>query len=200
MKLGLLADIHEETGKLLRALEWLRPHTPDRIVVLGDVFDTGARLDEIVALLDSAGAIGVWGNHDYGLCRPGPEAEGLFSLRVLEFAASLQPWLELDDCLFTHLEPWRDPEDILALWEAEDLPDGPDRLARSFAATEQRILFTGHSHRWRISTPEGRLDWQGEAPIHLRTGRYLVTIAAVSDGFCALYDTGTGELLPGRPA
>lgn len=198
MKLGLLADIHEETGRLRRALDWLEVHSPGRIVVLGDVFDTGARMEETAALLAGVGAVGVWGNHDYGVCHPGPEAAGFFSPQALSFAASLQPRLELEDCLFTHLEPWRDPEDILALWQQEDLPEGPDRLARSFAATGQRVLFTGHSHRWRIAAPEGRLGWQGEGPADLRAGRYLVNIAAVRDGFCALYDTRRGELLPGE--
>jgi predicted phosphodiesterase len=196
MKLGLLADLHEDVPNLRRALERLRSHGVERVVVLGDVFDTGAAAEETAALLREAGAVGVWGNHDFGLCRnPGARARETFSAAVLDFAASLQPRLEVEDCLFTHLEPWRDPEDLLQLWGEADFPD-PERLARSFAATEQRVLFTGHHHRWRLWTPEGRLDWRGEAPVRLEGGRYLVQVAAMCEEWCAVYDTTGGELIP----
>ena len=43
MKLGLLADIHEQTRQLQKALVVLQRHGAERFVVLGDVFDTGKR-------------------------------------------------------------------------------------------------------------------------------------------------------------
>ena len=68
MKLGLLADIHEQTGQLRKAIAVLRRHGADRFVVLGDVFETGKRMEETVGLLRQVEAVGVWGNHDVGLC------------------------------------------------------------------------------------------------------------------------------------
>ncbi len=68
MKLGLLADIHEQTGQLRRAIAVLQQHGGESFVVLGDVFETGPRMEETVGLLRQAGAVGVWGNHDVGLC------------------------------------------------------------------------------------------------------------------------------------
>ncbi len=68
MKLGLLTDIHEHVGNLRSALQSFQQQHVDLIVVIGDVFELGKHLDEACHLLADAGAIGVWGNHDYGLC------------------------------------------------------------------------------------------------------------------------------------
>src|SRR5947208_2163570 len=69
MRLGLLADIHEEVDLLRLALDRFRHEAVDQVVVLGDVAETGERLTETTLLLAGAGAVGVWGNHDFGLCR-----------------------------------------------------------------------------------------------------------------------------------
>jgi predicted phosphodiesterase len=68
MKLGILADVHEHVENLREALEVLRQQGADRFVVLGDVFETGKRLEETIGLLREVNAVGVWGNHDVGLC------------------------------------------------------------------------------------------------------------------------------------
>ncbi|HEV2949990.1 MAG TPA: hypothetical protein VGX70_21615 [Gemmataceae bacterium] len=44
MKLGLLADIHEETEQLGKAIAVLQEQGADRFVVLGDVFEMGKRI------------------------------------------------------------------------------------------------------------------------------------------------------------
>ncbi len=48
MKLGILADIHEQTGELRKAIEMLQQHGAERFVVLGDVFEMGKRIEEMV--------------------------------------------------------------------------------------------------------------------------------------------------------
>jgi hypothetical protein len=68
IRLGILADIHEQTKQLRKAIAVLREHGAERFVVLGDVFETGKRMEETVGLLQEVGAVGVWGNHDIGLC------------------------------------------------------------------------------------------------------------------------------------
>src|SRR5438270_134727 len=45
MKLGLLADIHEQTKPLRKAIAVLQQHGADRFVVLGDVFEMGKRME-----------------------------------------------------------------------------------------------------------------------------------------------------------
>jgi predicted phosphodiesterase len=198
MKLGLLADIHEHSRELQKAIEVLRQHGAERFVVLGDVFDQGKRLEQTIGLLQQVGAVGVWGNHDVGLCfDPDEEVCERYSAAVLDFMGRLQPHLEIEDCLFTHVEPWLDPHLVEDLWYFHGPPDTPEKLTRCFAAVPHRVLFMGHLHRWLLGTPEGLLPWRGEQPVMLESkNRYLVVVHAVWDGKCALFDTRTGELRP----
>jgi hypothetical protein len=198
MKLGILADIHEHTRQLRRAIDVLRQHGVDRFVVLGDVFETGKRMEETVDLLREVEAVGVWGNHDVGLCfDPDEKVCQRYSLAVLDFMGRLQPHLEIDGCLFSHVEPWLDPHKVEDLWYFDGPPDSPEKLARSFTAVPHRVMFLGHFHRWLLGTPEGVVPWRGERPLCLAgPARYLVVAHAVWDGRCALYDTESGELTP----
>jgi hypothetical protein len=198
MKLGILADIHEHTRQLRKAIAVLQQHGADRFVVLGDVFETGKRIEETVSLLQQAQAVGVWGNHDIGLCfDPSEDVCRRYSAAVLGFMGSLQPRLEIDGCLFTHVEPWLDPHKGEDLWYFDGPPGSPEKLARSFAAVPHRVLFIGHLHRWLLGTPEGVTDWRGDRRLCLGgASRYLVVVHAVWDGKCALFDTETGDLIP----
>lgn len=185
--MGILADIHEHLTHLRWAIEVLSEQGADRLVVLGDVFELGHRLGETVALLTGVGAIGVWGNHDFGLCRdnPRPEDRRRYGESVLAFMGSLQPRLEVEDCLFTHVEPWLDPEVIEDLWYFEGPPETPEQVSRIFASVSNRVMFVGHYHRWLLVTPDGVQPWSGDEPTVLEAGnRYLVAIHAVCDGKC----------------
>jgi hypothetical protein len=198
MRLGLLADIHEQAEYLRRAIAALRRHRVDRFVVPGDVFETGRRIAETVALLRDVGAEGVWGNHDVGLClAPDDGVRRRYSAAVLGFMGGLRPRLEAGGCLFTHVEPWLDPHTVEDLWYFDGPPDSAEKLARSFAAAPHRALFTGHFHRWLLGTPGGLSAWRGEGPVRLgRRTRHLVVVHAVCDGRCAVFDTETDELVP----
>src|SRR4051794_23949367 len=100
MKLGILADIHEDVEGLALALERLRAEGVDRLVVLGDVIYHGRDAAETVRLLADAGAVGVWGNHDLGLClEPVDWVRSRFAGPVLDFMQTLRPRLELEGCL-----------------------------------------------------------------------------------------------------
>ena len=52
MKLGILADIHEDVEALEKALDLLRQEGADRLVVLGDVFHLGQRVTETADWLE----------------------------------------------------------------------------------------------------------------------------------------------------
>jgi hypothetical protein len=197
MKLGILADIHEEVERLRRAIDLLSRHKAERFVVLGDVFETGRRIEETVRLLGEVQAVGVWGNHDLGLCdRPTAAVCAKYAGPVLDYMRTLLPRLELEGCLFTHGLPCWDAADPVVYYLGER-PGTPEGLARSFAASSQPVSFVGHFHRWLAATPEGRLSWDGRMPLLLRPGQhYLVVVGAVADGWCALYDTGGRWLTP----
>ena len=198
MKLGLLADIHEDVEHLTLALGRFDRVGVDRVVVLGDVFATGSRIEETVALLVAAGAAGVLGNHDFGLCHdPPPAIRARFPASVFDFMATLRPRLLVGDCHFTHVEPWLDPLDAGQLWNFDGPPTLPSRLALCFAAAPQRLLFMGHIHRWSVSIAAGPIPWDCFSPIRLDPpGRYLVVVGPVCDGRCGIWDEGASTLTP----
>jgi hypothetical protein len=200
MQLGLIADIHESVDLLRSALRRFRAEGVEQVIVLGDVFEMGLRIEETCRLLAEARAIGVWGNHDFGLCvEPSPDLRARYSSHVLDFMASLRPRLEIADCLFTHVEPWLDPEKLEDLWYFDGVPDSPDKLDRIFRAAPHRLLFAGHFHRWLLATPAGIDGWPGDRPLRLTRGeRYFVVVHALCEGFSAILDTETWELVPFR--
>jgi calcineurin-like phosphoesterase family protein len=198
MRLGIVSDIHEEVHWLGRALEILRQENVDRVVLLGDVFRMGDYLEETVTLLAGAGAIGVWGNHDFGLSyQPKESLRAAYAGPILDFMSTLHPRLEIGDLLFSHVEPWLDPTDLMDLWYFGGIPDTPEKLARSFHATGHRVMFVGHFHRWLVGTSAGLLPWSGEHPIHLAPEeRYLVVMGPLCEGRFGIFDTGANVLMP----
>jgi predicted phosphodiesterase len=199
MPLGILADIHGDVGRLRQALDVLRREGADRLVVLGDLFYSCQRVTETADMLAEAEAVGVWGNHDLGLCHePGPHFLTRYPARVFEYLRTLGPRLRLEDCLFSHGLPHWDATDPSAYY-LEPRPESPEGLAGTFAASPCRFTFVGHFHRWLAATPEGVLPWDGNRPLLPEAERrHLVVVAAVCDGWCAVYDAGSGLLTPCR--
>jgi hypothetical protein len=197
MRLGLIADIHEHVEFLRVALNRFRRERVDRIVVLGDVFETGERIEETCRLLAEAHAVGVWGNHDFGLCdNPSDSMWAKYPASVIEYMMTLRPRLELDGCYFAHVEPWLDPEDIHDLWFVDGPPDSDGRLKQIFDAVPHRLMFAGHYHRWLLVKPDGIAEWQGECPVRLAPDRYFVVVDSLLEGRYACFDTDTSELVP----
>ena len=197
MRLGLIADIHEHVEYLRIAVDRFRQERVDRIVFIGDVLEMGERIEETCRLLAEAQAVGVWGNHDYGLCsEPADDVRARYPASVIDYLTTLRPRLELAGCYFAHIEPWLDPEDIHDLWFFEGPPDSKGRLDCIFNAVPNRLMFAGHYHRWLLARPDGIADWQGECPVRLHQGRYFVVVDALVDGRYAMFDTDTSELVP----
>ena len=103
MKLGLITDIHEHVEHLRTALRHFRELEVDQVVVIGDVFELGHRIEETCRLLTEAGAVGVWGNHDYGLSfEPDEATHAKYGKVTMSFMTSLQPRLVIEGCHFSH--------------------------------------------------------------------------------------------------
>ena len=165
MRLALIADIHERVEFLRAALDRFRQEQVDRVIVLGDVFETGEQIVETCHLLAEAQAVGVWGNHDFGLCdNPSDKIRAKYPAAVTEYMTTLRPRLELDGCYFAHVEPWLDPEDIHDLWFVEGPPDSDGRLKQIFGAVPNRLMFAGHYHRWLLATTRWRHRMAGRMP------------------------------------
>jgi hypothetical protein len=199
MRIGIHADIHEDVEALIQAIGQLRKEHIERIVVLGDLFFGGQRITEIADLLIEAGAVGVWGNHDLGLCHePVPELLERYPNRVFGFLKTLGSRLELEGCLFSHSLPHWDATDPAAYYLGER-PESAEGLAESFAVSVCRVTFVGHFHRWLMATSDGVVPRDGKEEIYFaQEMRYFVVVAAVCDGWCAVYDTRTGKLVPIR--
>ena len=201
MRIGIVTDVHDEAEKLALALGELRAEAVDAIVSLGDatdLFGVWDRADEVAALLAEAGVVGVWGNHDHGLCRDvRPEHRARFAPATLDYMASVRPTLELGGCHFSHVEPWLDAEDPANLWSFEGKPEDPDRLARSFAAIPHRAAFIGHIHRWLAADEHGPLAWDWTTPLTVEPHhRYLVVVGPLFHGAFAVLDTERWVLEP----
>ncbi|MFO0950661.1 MAG: metallophosphoesterase family protein [Isosphaeraceae bacterium] len=200
MKLGLLADIHEDVERLSEAIERLRSLGAERFVMLGDVFDAGDRdrIDRVAGLLLELKAEGVWGNHDFGLCvDPDEYVQRTFTERTLRYMTSLHDRLVVDGAHFSHIEPWLDPNALEDLWQCGPHPDTPEQVAQSFAAVPHRRIFMGHNHRWIAAVPGKLLDWEGESTLQFDPNvRSFVVVHAVVDGWCALFDTSEDVLMP----
>jgi hypothetical protein len=199
MKLGLITDIHERVENLRAALARLGAERVDKIVMIGDVGELGKRLPETARLLAEANVVGVWGNHDYGLCvDPSPELQKKYPPEVFRFFGKLRPSLDIEGCYFSHVEPWLNPESLFDLWYYDGPPDEHGKLWRIFHAVPHRLMFAGHFHKWLIATPDEILNWHGERPIKLEPGRFFCVIGALCDGYFATFDTATSELVPLR--
>lgn len=197
MKLGLITDIHEHVEHLRTVLDHFRRENVEQVVMIGDVFSTGERIEETCRLLAEANAVGVWGNHDFGFCVDVPDVvRSTYPTSVLDYMASLRAKLHLGDCHFAHIEPWLDPEELADLWYFEGPPDEHGKLGRIFNAVPHRLLFAGHYHKWLLATPDAILAWKGEEPIRLADGRYFVVVGALCDGRFAIFDTESSELTP----
>jgi Calcineurin-like phosphoesterase superfamily domain len=198
MRIGLLADIHEDVAGLAAAISICRQKGVDRLLTLGDIFETGKRFAEAVELLRGADVGGVWGNHELGLYVGERDSlKSRFDRRTLDYMLRLTARLEVEGVLLGHVLPCLDPMDVEQPWYVERAPTTALAAARNFAAFTQRRMFVGHFHRWLAVTPDGPLPWSGESPIQLEPEvRYLVVVAAVCDGWCAIYDTETDLLTP----
>jgi predicted phosphodiesterase len=196
MRLGLLADIHGDVRNLLRAIAQLRQREVDRFVLLGDVIYDTRHADETVELLQSCGAVGVWGNHELGLCvEPEDEVRMLYSDKVMRFFSSLQPSLEFGDVLVSHTFPTEDAREVLSYYVGQPEEDG--FVANCFERLPHRIMISGHFHRWFAATPVARVEWNGEHTLQLSPNeRYFIIIDAVMGGFAAVLDDDQNVLDP----
>jgi len=198
MRMGLLSDIHEDVDRLSAAIAWCRHEGADRLFTLGDIYETGARFAETVDMLRDADVGGVWGNHEFGLFTGrGDSVERPFDWRTLDYMRRLEARMEVEGVLLSHVLPCIDPTDVAQPWYIERAPETAEAAARNFAAFPHRRMFVGHFHRWLAVTADGALAWPGDRPIRFdRDRRYLVAVAAVRDGWCALYDSKADVLIP----
>ena len=123
MRIGLLADIHEDVEGLEAAIARCRREGVDRLLTLGDIFETGEQFAEAVDLLREADVAGVWGNHEFALyAGRGDSVESRFDWRTLDYMRRLTARHEVEGVLFGHVLPCLDPTDVEQPWYVERAP------------------------------------------------------------------------------
>ncbi len=197
MRFGILADIHGHVENLRKAIDRLNHERVDSFIVLGDVIYERSHAAETVALLKQIGAVGVWGNHELGLCvNPSVELRERYTEPIVEFFGTLTPQYEHGELLFSHTLPDQDAHDPLAYYLGPRLDDA-GALDACFDRFPHRVMMVGHFHRWWAATPAGPLGWNGEEPLELAAeDRYFLAIHAVNDGWAALWDDQRDVLVP----
>lgn len=213
MLIGIAADIHDSVDALKATLDRFRDAGVEQVVSLGDAFETfkpGDPGTEVGRLLKDADAIGVWGNHDVGLSHRIPrEVERAAEPELLNFTKTLRPQLVVDNCRFSHVEPWLNATKIEDLWHFDGMPNQPEFARRSLEAVPEQFVFVGHFHCWAITSADRKIAWnEGERISLSPSERYVVLMAAVVHGWSAVFDTVEAELTPirvprdyrGRPA
>lgn len=201
MRIGILTDIHDDIPRLRHALSRLSAARADQIVVLGDVYDAFVREPrgtQIADMLTAVQAKMIWGNHDFGLCRNPPEAAyEIYPQPVLDFLATFEPSWQIENCHFSHVEPWLDLHKREDLWSFPGVPDTAQRAARCFVVVPQRFIFLGHYHRWLLTGLCGPINWDKASPISLADQeRCLIVVAPVFAGHAAAFDTESCVLTP----
>jgi hypothetical protein len=205
VRIGILTDIHEAVTHLKRALSHFDRSGVDLVVTLGDAFESylpNSTAVEIASLLTGVGAKGVWGNHDAGLSMQiSDKIRREADPELLKFTASLEPQLVVDECRFSHNEPWLDARNFKDLWYFERIPVTRKHARQSFEAVPEKYLFMGHHHRWVVISSSGLVQWDAESPLVLTSeDRYLLVVAGVYDGWCSIFETDSRSLLPFRLA
>jgi predicted phosphodiesterase len=197
MRIGVLADIHGHVENLRKAIERLTREQVDRFVVLGDVICDSRNAIETVAILKDCGAVGVWGNHELGLCvDPNDAIRATYTEPVMEFFSTLTSRLELDDLLLSHTLPNQDASDPLSYYLGPR-PHMDRALNDCFSHFPHRVMMVGHFHRWFAATPAGRIAWNGCEPMKLKAeARYFFVINAVMRGWAAIVDNDRDVLIP----
>ena len=197
MKFGILADIHGHIENLRNAIKRLSREQVDQFVVLGDlIYDTG-NAAETVTLLKDCGAIGVWGNHELGLCvDPDDDVRAMYAAPVLDYFSTLTAQLEFRDLLFSHTLPTEDARDPLSYYLGQS-PLEEGALKENFDQFPHRVMMIGHFHRWLAATPAGPIAWSGCQSLELESqSRYLFIINAVMYDWAAVFDDRTNVLTP----
>jgi predicted phosphodiesterase len=199
MRFGILADIHGCVEYLQRAIVKLNRERVDQFVVLGDLICDRSNADETVALLRGCDAMGVWGNHELGLCvEPDDDICEMYSQPVLEYFGQLKAHVEHDDILFSHTLPHEDATDPMAYYVGEQSLSKAE-LDKTFGYCRHRVIVIGHFHRWFSATPVGQTAWDGRKSLRLAVDdRYLLVIGAVMHGWAAMFDQESNELTPIR--
>jgi uncharacterized protein len=141
--IGIVSDIHGNTGALLRAFELMGP--VDEVLCLGDAITQDSFSNEVVALLKERRVLTIWGNHEATFFADA----GAAARQQPHIEPPLIVWLEGQPkrrtlvrngktILQVHSTPWCSDGDYVSPLH-RDFP--------RFAETPADVVLCGHTHQ-----------------------------------------------------
>jgi len=176
MRIGLLADIHEDVEGRRAAIAWLRREGASSLITLGDIFETGARFSDTVDLLRDADVSGVWGNHEFALYagRGGESGGELLRLEDSRLHAAVDCPTRIGRRAFQPCTSVYRPDGHRTTVVRRARPARRQAAAPNFAAFPHRGCSSDISHRWLAVTARGPVDWSGDRPLGVRPQHSLI--------------------------
>jgi len=197
LKLGLVADSHGDPEILKKAFDVLAIHGAEKIVHLGDFFDSRNcnYIEEILDLLKCRKVLAVKGNNDYQVEKM-IEA-GSFPISVhkrkqwLTFLQKIPIIIEFDSVCCCHSMPFKS---IRAFYDPVDT-GSVEQAAGIFEKTGYQVVFCGHSHAPAVFRYQkgkvARSSLAGRTSMEFKSDqRYIVIVGAAENNECAVFDMG----------
>jgi len=203
-RLGIMADSHGESDKIVAALAFFSENDCDGYFHLGDICDSAhpETAEACVRPLIDSGVMAIKGNNDHQIdvnhrARSGtPEHRlDLIPIDILEFIHNLPLLRSCKPVLFTHSLPFARELGLSSMIGVM----GEVELNRFFSTDPQGILFRGHSHDPEIVYIHGH---QVISRI-LQPGRQykikdrlpcVVTCGALTGRFCMIWMPAKGRI------
>ena len=203
-RLGIMADSHGESDKIVAALNFFSANDCDGYVHLGDICDSThpETAEACVRPLIESGVLAIKGNNDHQIdvnhrARGGISGhrDDLIPHDILEFIHNLPLLSSCQPALFTHSLPFARELGLSSMIGVM----GEAQLNHFFRTEPQRILFRGHSHDpeiaflhnhqiiFRALQPGRRYQLTDRLPC-------VVTCGALTGRFCMIWMPSAGTI------
>ncbi len=197
-KIGLISDSHSKNSLMLSALHLLIQKGAGTIVHLGDFCDSlrPDTMDYAVEILEKYSVRAILGNNEYSIKTEFIQNNpGAIKQTTVSFLNGLPYNLMIDDLCFTHSLPYN--------WPAATRQPLEGMLKFPLVGDMMpfRILFRGHSHTMSVveycDEERSNICIATGERIRLQDERkYIITVGALEDGNCALFDADSDEFYP----
>lgn len=161
MRIAVISDIHGNLEALTEVLADIDKCHIDQIVGLGDNIGYGPDPEKVIQCINERQIPCIMGNHELAILEPtllawfNPNArkslnktETMLSVKSLEFIQNLKKSMVAHGCRFVHGFPPDSPTTYLFQVDRST-------LEQTLGSSEERLCFTGHTHRQEIIVASG---------------------------------------------
>ena len=170
MRLAVFSDIHANLEALQGVVTDFEDQQIDRYICLGDLIGYGANPNECIDLIRSLpNVIIILGNHDaaatwdttpFGMSKTAQQvifwSMDILTKKNVSFLKRLEPSRVMGDMIFSHANPYNP--------KAWRYVNSRKYAARTFAKTDNRLAFIGHTHTPMVITRKNFFQMSFEKP------------------------------------